>query len=176
MEAYLSSSLDALVLLRGLEQKARIMTGYCIALDESPARVSSKRLSLCLWKTIEGTPIRATISRHDKRTLVASIENEQGLGNATIKRRLAALLLPVVTEYVGALDSVLPAEDRVRIVFGDATDKRPQRKRCVLFAEDAAKFLTSTDRPSAASRVMVDESSQTGLRYKRQRHLANRAS
>lgn len=138
MQAYISSPVGASLLLRGLEEQAGIMTNYCLCLNGTAKGTSAKRIALRLMKTIDGRPTYMTIARHNKQMLVASLENEEGLVKATAKRRLAALLIPLVTEYIGSHDASLTIGGGVRIVFGESANAVAQRKTCLLFAEDVA--------------------------------------
>ena len=100
-------------------------------------RTATKRTAIRLMNTIDGRPTYMTIARHNKRTLVASLDNEKGLGKATAKRRLAAFLIPLVTKYIDSNNADL-TNDRVRIVFGETANTVGKGKTCLLFAEDAA--------------------------------------
>ncbi len=139
MRAYISSSVDASILLHGLEERAGGMAEYSINLNGHA--LSENRTPLRLMKTLDGRPAYVTISRYNEQTLLASLENEEGLVGATAKRCLAALLIPLVTEYVGTHHSGLTTGDSVQIAFDETKEKRRQGKRCVLFAEAAANQL-----------------------------------
>ena len=144
MRAYISSALDALILLQGLQEKAEHMTDYSITSNGASKRNATLSPSLRLTKTVDGETACVTIFQHDKRTLVASLENNAELANATVKRRLATLLIPLVTDYVGADGSEsLSAEQRVRIIFGQTIREGRRGKTCILFAEGVANQFSS---------------------------------
>jgi hypothetical protein len=139
LRAYISGAVDADILLRGLEESARGITNYWICLNGASERTSTKRTPLRLMKTIDGRKTHMIIWRSNSRTLVASLDNEkQVLAEATAKHRLAALLIPLVTEYIGTHNADVTTEDRIRIVFGETAEILGRGKRCILFAEDAA--------------------------------------
>ena len=107
---------------------------------------STKGKTLRLTKIIDGRPTVVTILRHNQRTLVASLNDRETLVEAAAKKRLAALLIPLVSEYVGSQNADLKTGDGVRIVFGKFADNRRPGKRCVLFSEDAGVHAHPTRR------------------------------
>ena len=137
MRAYISSPVDAITLLRGLEEKAGAMADYSARLNGHTN--STQGMVLRVIKTVDGgPPTCVTILRCNTRTVVASLENEEELGTATRKHCLAALLIPLVTEYVKTHDSPFTTEDRVQIAFGEANGNRRKGEKCILFAGTAA--------------------------------------
>lgn len=155
MQAYISSSIDASVLLRGLEGTAASITGYSPTLNGVSKRIATESPSVRIMKTIDGQPTYLTIVQHNQRTLLASLENEERLITPAARSRLAALLIPLVTEYINSHRSDPILEDRVRIVFGETAATKGRGKTCVLFAEDAKVHL----RPAVPSRhVLFDRS------------------
>lgn len=149
MRAYICSPIDALILLRGLKQKAASMPGYLSSMNGYSSPRISENSSLVLARLIDGQPTYATISQHDSRTLVASLDREDGAGAATLKKRLAALLLPLISEYVGDCNSVTTREDRVRVVFGETMRKTKSGRTCILFAEKGSKGFSSGDKSTS---------------------------
>ena len=98
-------------------------------------RFSTKGKYLCLMKTIDGQPTVMTIARRDRYTLVASLHDEDTSVRVIAKTRLAALLIPLVNEYVRSHTEL--KTDAVRISFLKTAGRRRPGKRCVLFAEEA---------------------------------------
>lgn len=161
MRAYIFSSLDGLVLLRGLEDQAGRLTGYSATSNPASARTSREMPSLRVLKSVDGQATCITISPHNARTLVALLENAEGLINGTAKSRLAALLIPLVTEYVGSRSSDFARADPIRIAFGETTGNGRHGKKCVLFAEDAANHSLCNGKSTAAHRRPEPSTSQT---------------
>ena len=137
MDAYISSSRNARELLQGLEDTAKDM-GIYVNGTSRKASTDGKRLRL--FRSIEGQPTVVIISRHKKRMLAASLDNQETLADITAKKRLAALLIPLVSDYVRSQGD-LGANGRVRIMFGDTVARgRSDKKKCVLFAEDSGSY------------------------------------
>ena len=155
MQAYISSPGDALILLRGLEQKARGMIDYSTSLNGVSVISSAEKPLLRLMKVVDGQPTCMTISRYNKQTLVASLENKEALVNGTAKRRLAALLIPLVSEYVRTDGVEATTDDRVRIVFDQNSAKDRGGKKCILFAQEAANQFSSGDKRNTKTSARI---------------------
>ena len=117
MKAHISGAVSACILFQGLEECARRMTERDIFVRESVKESLEGRKVLCLLVKVNGWRIGATIEEHDQGTLVASLDHEEVLDEANAKEYLAAVVIPLVSEYVQSRHSDLSAVGRVSIAF-----------------------------------------------------------